>query len=91
MKEKLAIEDIVNLFYTNRRQAEIANIHPSTLCIAINNPDWTSSKKHMQQIARELERELSHSANVTEYPEHRKWVQATLKYMKTMELFDHDA
>ena len=48
VKEKLAIEDIVNLFYTNRRQAEIANIHPSTLCIAINNPDWTSSKKHMQ-------------------------------------------
>lgn len=86
MKAKLAIQDILDMFYTQKEQAEISGVNPSTYNIGLQNPDWPSTQQRTMFLEQHLRRELEHSQNSTDYPEHRKWVQATLRYMKTMEL-----
>jgi hypothetical protein len=87
MRDKLTVESLADMMMTARRQAEIANIHPSTFHISKQNPTWPSSIQHMTAVKNELQRILQ---NLSPYPEHNAWSQATLNYLKTMELFDHD-
>lgn len=88
MRDKLTIEDMANMFYTKRKQSEILGIHPSTWGNSIMNPDWPSTQRYFSILQQHIIRELEHIRDSTPYPETRVWVQATLKYIKTMELID---
>lgn len=90
MLEKHTVEDMVNMLYSKREQATAVGITPSSWAACMNNPHWPSTIKHMKKLEQHITRDLEHLRNSTSYPEAREWAIATLKYLKTMELFTHD-
>lgn len=88
MKEKFTLESLVNMFYSKGRQAEIAQLHESTWSNAQRYPSWPSTQRHMRVISNQLKEDLIHLSANTDHKPTTQWANQTIKYMKTLEMFD---
>lgn len=78
------------MYLTNNEAAHYLNIAPSTLSIATANPQWPSTTTHIKKLRQHLTDRFTHEAVETDNPSHRRWCNEQIRYMRTLEDFDHD-